>query len=216
MKLLFCLGIILDYLIRILKCLAIGIRRYPILAAVYIDTYFSLICASFYVWLDFSLTIVYSSFCQTTFYKSDKQTNGSTTTFAMIEFYGTGSKLIILQLISDIPRYLCLAYVSVKLPILLIKQFSERKSNDRRLGREQRNLLYSSLPYSTESIYVKRLLNMYRNVPTNRLATIFRRVYEWRDDFRFSSRVISVYVTIFFMLFFFTFKVIKSFFFSFS
>ena len=125
-----------------------------------------------------------------------------------LDYYGTGSKLLVFQLLTDIPRYLCLSYVSVKLPMLLFKQIRRRKSNEKQLTREQENLLYSSLPYSTESIYVKRLLNMHKpNLPSNRLANIFRHIYTWRDDFRFSSRVTSVYASAFFMLFYLTFKV---------
>lgn len=197
------LGIIVNYLIKILKGFVIGIRRYPILAAVYIDTSFSLTCATLYVWFDYSITIVYSSFCRTNFYDTEKEFNTSARTLLMIDYYGIGSKLIFFQLISDIPRYLCLAYVSVKLPMLLIKRIRMRKSNEKRLSREKQNLLYSSLPYSSESIYVKRLLNMHRPAaPTSRLASLFLYVYEWRDDFRFSSRVISIYAVVFLMLFF--------------
>ncbi|CAF3815716.1 unnamed protein product [Rotaria sordida] len=41
-------GIIVTYLREILKVLVIGFRRYPTLAAIHIDTPFSLICASLY------------------------------------------------------------------------------------------------------------------------------------------------------------------------
>ena len=38
---------------------------------------------------------------------------------------------------------------------------------------------------------------------------IFRHIYEWRDDFRFSSRVVCVYASIFLMLVFTTIDVSK-------
>ena len=142
------IGIILNYLLQILKVLTIGVRRYPILAAVYIDNSFSLTCATLYTWLDYSITIVHSGLCQNDFYQTEEKYNASSgeETSLSFSYYGTGSKLVVLQLLSDIPRYICLAYISIKLPILLIKHIRQRKSTDRRLTREQKNLLYSSLP----------------------------------------------------------------------
>ncbi len=200
----------MTYLLQIARVFVIGFRRYPILAAVYIDNYFSLICATLYVWLDYSITIVHSSLCRNDFYQTDDDydSTDSNRTVTNLNYYGTGSKLLFLQLLPDIPRYLCLAYISIKLPILLIKHIQQRKLTDRRLTREQKNLLYSSLPYSTESQYVKRLLGI-RNVETskNRFTNIVRHIYAWRDDFRFSSRVICVYAAIFLFLFFLTVQV---------
>lgn len=198
------------YLIQLFRVFVIGLRRYPILAAVYIDNCFSLICAALYVWLDYSVTIVYSGLCRSDFYPTDQNYNqtgtfGTTTAFV---YYGTGSKILFLQLLIDIPRYLCLAYISVKLPMLLIKRIRERNSVDRRLTREQKDLLHSSLPHSVESRYVKRLLGMHdSSMPSNRLVQILGRVYAWRDDFRFSSRVICVYASLFLLLFFLTVQV---------
>ncbi|CAF4003614.1 unnamed protein product [Rotaria sordida] len=71
----FKLGIIVTYLREILKVLVIGFRRYPTLAAIHIDTPFSLICASLYTWLDFSITIVDTGFCRNDFYSTDKNYN---------------------------------------------------------------------------------------------------------------------------------------------
>jgi len=203
-------GVIVTYLVQILKVVIIGLRRYPIFAAVYIDNCFSLICATVYVWLDYSITIVSSSLCRNDFYQTEEdynktQDNG---TLSNLDYYGTGSILLFLQLLTDIPRYLCLAYISIKLPMLFIKRLRDRKLADRRLTREQKSLLYSSLPYSTESRYVKKLLGMNStDVPTNRFAQIVRHIYAWRDDFRFSSRVICVYASIFLLLFFLTVEV---------
>ena len=203
-------GIIVRYLIQIFRVFVIGFRRYPILAAVYIDNCFSLTCATLYVWLDYSITIAYSGLCRSDFYPTNDNYNGSSTIKANIflDYYGTGSKMIFLQLLNDIPRYMCLAYISVKLPMLLIKRIRERNSVDRRLTREQKNLLYSSLPYSVESQYVKRLLGMSGPPrPTNRFAQLSGHIYAWRDDFRFSSRVVCVYASLFLLLYFLTIQV---------
>ncbi|CAF1467776.1 unnamed protein product [Rotaria sordida] len=125
-------GIIVTYLREILKVLVIGFRRYPTLAAIHIDTPFSLICASLYTWLDFSITIVDTGFCRNDFYSTDKN-------------------------------------------------------------------------YNIESCYVKNLLEMNNtNKSTNCFAKTFGFIYTWRDDFRFSSRVISVYAAISLLLFFIT------------
>ncbi|CAF3905392.1 unnamed protein product [Rotaria sp. Silwood2] len=48
-------GVVLAYLLQIAKVLIIGFRRYPILAAVYLNTVFTLCCATLYAWLDFAM-----------------------------------------------------------------------------------------------------------------------------------------------------------------
>jgi len=207
---LYLIGIIVSYLIQIFKVVVIGFRRYPILAAAYIDNYYSLICGSLYVWLDYSITIVESGLCHSDFYIVDETGNITSwdETITLLNYYGTGSTLIFLQLLTDIPRYLCLAYISVKLPISLIKHIQRRKLTDRRLTREQKNLLYSSLPYSAESQYVKRLYGFInKESSTHRFTGIIRRIYTWRDDFRYSSRVVCVYASILLLLFFVTVQV---------
>lgn len=204
------IGIIVTYIIQIFKVFVIGVRRYPILAAVYIDTYYSLILATLYVWLDFSIAIIESGLCHSEFYIISETGNITSwdTTIRYLEYYGTGSKLIFLQLLPDIPRYLCSAYITVKLPILLIKHIQQRKTIDRRLTREQKNLLYSSLPYSAESQYVKKLYGFInKESSTNRFMSIIQKIYTWRDDFRYSSRVICVYASIFLLLFYLTVQV---------
>lgn len=203
-------GVIVEYLLKIFRVLVIGFRRYPILAAVYINNCFSLTCASLYVWLDYGITIAHSGLCRSDFYP----TNSNHSKIAAFKvkyfffFYGTGSKMIFLQLLNDIPRYLCLAYISVKLPMLLIKRIRERHSIDRRISREQKDLLHSSLPNSVESQYVKRLLGVIGPpAPTNRLAQLTGHIYAWRDDFRFSTRVTCVYASLFLLLYFLTVQV---------
>lgn len=204
------IGVLLTYLIEISRVLIIGLRRYPILAAVYIDNCISLICATLYAWLDYSITIFYTGNCLSDYYLTDNNFNETQTgrTIKLFEYFGTGSMLLFLQLLTDIPRYLCLAYISIKLPMLLIKRIRERKLTDRQLTREQKNLLYSSLPYSTESQYVKKLLGMSNtSEPTNRFVQITQHIYAWRDDFRYSSRVLCIYGSLFLLLFFLTVQV---------
>ena len=203
-------GIIVTYLRQILKVLVLGFRRYPILAAVYLDTPLTLICATLYTWLDFIITILDSSLCRSDFYPTEKNFNNTGGIYAILylNYYGTGSRLLMFQLISDVPRYLFLSYISVKLPMYLYKRLRRRHVPDTHLTREQRTLLYSSLPYSVEGRYVRRLLGSRSpNQPVNRFAEKFRFFYAWRDDFRFSSRVICVYSSIVLLLFFFTVKV---------
>lgn len=198
------------YLSQIFHVFVIGFRRYPILAAVYIDNCFSLACATLYVWLDYSITIVHSGLCRSDFDSTNDNYNKTKilNTVVYFNYYGTGSKMIFLQLLNDIPRYLCLAYISAKLPMLLIKRIRERNSLDRRLTREQKNLLHSSLPHSVESQYVKRLLGMAgASEPTNRFAQLTSHIYAWRNDFRFSSRVVCVYASLFLLLYFLTIQV---------
>ena len=197
-------------MLQILRVFVIGFRCYPILAAVYIDTYFSLICATLYTWLDLSMNVVYNGMCHNAFYPSEIDYNKTdiNRTMTNFQYYGTGSKLLFFQLFTDIPRYLCLTYICIKLPILLFKRVQQRHDVDKQLTCEQKTLLYSSLPYSTEAQYVKKLFGMKnREVSTSRCSQIFRFIYTWRDDFRFSSRIICVYTSIFLLLFFLTVQV---------
>jgi hypothetical protein len=193
------------YIFQIIKVFVIGFRRYPILAAVYIDNYFSLICATLYIWLDFSISILYTGLCRNDFYPTDlnfNETQGSRVD-TYLTYYGTGSTLLFFQLFTDIPRYVCLSYISVKLPILLFKRIRQRKQIDKQFTREQKNLLHSSLPQSAESRYVKKLLGTNNTeIPTNRFMKIVRAIYSWRDDFRFSSRIVCVYASLLLLLFF--------------
>ncbi|CAF3476579.1 unnamed protein product [Rotaria sp. Silwood1] len=178
-------GVAIIYLLQILRVLVIGFRCYPTLAAVYIDTWFTLLCATIYVWFDFSITIVYNGLCHNDYYPSNDDYNKTNVT--------------------DIPRYLCLAYISIKLPILLFKRIRHRHIRDRQLTREQKTLLYSSLPYSVEAQYVKKLFGISNTkISTNRFPQIFQFIYTWRDDFRFSSRVVSVYTSVLLLLYFLT------------
>ena len=207
------LGIIVSYLRQIFKVLVIGFHRYPILAAIHIDTAFSLFCATVYTWLDFSITILNTGFCRNDFYPTDKTYDNSTgkgdaRPSRYLKYYGTGSKLVFFQLLGDIPRYVFLSYISIKLVSLLFKRIRHRSKGGIKLTRDQKNLLYSSLPHSVESRYVKNMLGItVDNGPANRFAKKFRFIYVWRNDFRFSARVVCVYAAIFLLLFFITAQV---------
>lgn len=166
-----------------------------------------------YTWLDFCITILNTGFCRNDFYPTDKTYDNSTRTgdarpSRYLKYYGTGSKLVFFQLLGDIPRYLFLSYISIKLVSLLFKRIRYRSKGGIELTRDQRNLLYSSLPHSVESRYVKNMLGIsVDNGPTNRFAKTFRFIYVWRNDFRFSSRVVCVYAAIFLLVFFITAQV---------
>jgi len=204
-------GVIATYLVQIIRVLGIGFHYYPILIAVYINTRFTLICATFYAWLDFSMTIAFNGVCQNDYYSTndnyDNKT-GDVGTIFLLKYYGTGVNLVFFQLLTDTPRYFFLAYINVKLSVLLFKRIRYRKFSCKELTREQENLLHSSLPYSSESQYVKNLFGLSeKTVPTNSITRLIRLIYTWRDDFRFSSRVVCVYASIFSLLFFLTVQV---------
>ena len=61
-------GVVLAYLLRLLQVLVMGIRYYPLLAAVYLNTFLTLICATLYAWIDFALDIVNQAMCQSEVY----------------------------------------------------------------------------------------------------------------------------------------------------
>ena len=201
------------YLIRIAKVLVIGIRYYPVLSAVYTDSVLTLLCATLYAWLDFSLSIVYQGWCQSEFYPSEENfddTNG-TDIARLLLFYGTGPNLLVIQLCSDLPRYLCWSYIVVKLPSLLIKRIyrtvKQDGANGLRLTREEKILLHSSAPHSVEMSYVRNLFRLKEHRSTSRYfigRLLPKFFYEWRDDFRFSSRVICLYASVILLLFFVT------------
>lgn len=204
-------GTITTYLLQVLRVLIIGFHCYPILTAVYINTRFTLICATFYVWLDFALIIGFDGICQNSYYytKDAFQKTEDISTPFYFDYYGTGSKLVFFQLLNSAPRYFCFAYIGVELPILLFKRFRlRRQSKGMEPTREQKNLLYSSLPYSIESQYVANLFrSSKRNARINPIIRLFRLIYTWRDDFRFSSRVFCVYASVFLLLYYLTVEV---------
>ena len=198
-------GIILTYLSQILKVLFIGLRCYPILAAIYLDSRLSLISATLYTWLDFGITIAFRGVCRNAYYPSDEnfKTTDSEGIESYLRYYGTGSYLISLQLLTDFPRYLFISYVCIRLPILLYKRIQDYKLIPKRVTREQNYLLYSSKANSFESIYVSKLFGLGENeLSVHPIKRLLRCIYTWRDDFRYSSRIVCVYVSIIFLLFF--------------
>jgi hypothetical protein len=102
-----------------------GLRFYPLLAAVYINSIFILTCATLYAWLDYAFTIVSQRMCYPDYYPTyDEALYSPDDIKDKLKYYGTGSALLAIQVCTDIPRYLCLAYVSLKLPMMLIKKIS--------------------------------------------------------------------------------------------
>ncbi|CAM4819151.1 unnamed protein product [Rotaria magnacalcarata] len=212
-------GVIISYLERIFQVLIIGFRYYPLLAAVYLDSIVSLVCGTLYSWLDYSITIVNQGLCNTDFYVTLDQyisAGNESSLAARFDYYGTGSTLLAIQLCTDIPRYLCLAYVSIKLPFLLIDKIRQRlkrsSMSDKermmlKLTREERILLRISDPDSPDMLYVRNLFRQTDQRPRShhliaRLLPKF--IYEWRDDFTFSTRILCIYSSIILLLFFIT------------
>ncbi|CAF4380140.1 unnamed protein product [Rotaria socialis] len=212
-------GVIINYLKRIFQVLIIGFRYYPLLAAVYLDSIVSLVCGTLYSWLDYSITLANQGLCNTDFYATLDQyiRAGNTSSLAArFDYYGTGSTLLAIQLCTDIPRSLCLAYVSIKLPFLLIDKIRQRfkrssMSDQERMmmkfTREERLLLRISDPDSPEMLYVRNLFRQADQRPRShhlvaRLLPKF--IYEWRDDFTFSTRILCIYSSIILLLFFIT------------
>jgi hypothetical protein len=209
-------GVILSYLVRLLQVLIMGFRYYPFLAAVYINSIFTLSCATLYAWLDYSITIIDQGMCKSDYYPTyDDYLDNSSSITDKFDYYGTGPNLIIIQLCTDIPRYLCLAYINVKLPMLLIKKIfyrlkkniSAEKKMLMKLTREQRTFFYIIRQNSVEMLYVRNLFRSADKRPRSQALfarLIPKKIYEWRDDFRFSTRIICVYSSIFLLLYFVT------------
>ncbi|CAF1339227.1 unnamed protein product [Adineta steineri] len=208
-------GVIVVYLLRLLQVIVMGFRYYPFLAAVYMNTIFSLSCATLYAWFDFSMTIVNQGMCQVDFYPTyDDYLDNSSDIDTMFDYYGTGPNLVVVQLCTDIPRYLCLAYINIKIPMLLFKRLY-RRFNRRNLSPEQRLLLqltreqkaffHTIRPDSVEMLYVQNLFRSADHRPRSHTLwgrLIPKKIYEWRDDFRFSTRIICIYSSMLLLLYY--------------
>ncbi|UJR17722.1 hypothetical protein I4U23_004620 [Adineta vaga] len=198
-------GIIINYALQIFKVLIIGFRCYPMLAAVYIDSRFSLFCATLYAWLDFGLILASDGVCRNEYYLNNVNFNQSAEsdfTIVYLDYYGHGSKLIFFQLLFDIPRYCFLGYISTELPKLFFQRMRNKRMESKQLTSEEKHLLHSSLPWSTEYRYVQKLFGF--NNQKKLSSNLFQRIYLWQDDFQFSARVLCVYASIFCLLFFLT------------
>ena len=211
-------GIVAIYALRIIKVLVMGFRYYPLLVAVHIDSIFTLTCAMVYSWLDYAICIVNQGMCNANFYPTyDDFLNNSTSIIKQLEYYGTGSGLIALELCSNIPKFLCLAYIIVKLPMLLFEKISVIYDQDlsstkkmiMSLPREQRIFFHISHSDSIEMIYVR---NLFRPVDQRASSQVIwarlipRKIYQWRDDFRFSTRILCIYSSVFLLLYFVAFQ----------
>ncbi|CAF0983930.1 unnamed protein product [Didymodactylos carnosus] len=188
------LGVIVRYLIRIFQVLA-----------------------TIYSWLDFSVGIVNQGICSN-YHPTDnlyEETNGSSTDDikSLLDYYGTGSNLIAVDVCIDIPRYICLAYISIKLAELSIKKIRARMilkqksiSTSLSLSREEKQLL-SYMKHFIEARYVRYLFVPVDRRPKSKILLsriIPKKIYTIRDDFHYSLRVLSVYASAFILLFFMT------------
>ncbi|CAF1239994.1 unnamed protein product [Adineta ricciae] len=209
-------GVLVKFLLRVFKVLLMGFRFYPVLASVYTDSIVTLTAATLYFWLHHAIAIVETGKCNLIFYANHEDFEANidgTKTF--LKFFGTGSALTAMEICISIPQALCLAYITVKLPLMLIEKIrvyrqghmSTEKKVCELLRREESNFLSISHEDSVEMLYVRNLFRSSSERPRTR--TLFgrlipKRIYEWRDDFRHSSRVLCIYSSIFLLLFFVT------------
>ncbi len=88
-----------------------------------------------------------------------------------------------------------------------IKHRKDYQSNHLHLTREERIFLHSSYVHSIEMSYVRNLFRSINQPSTSRsfLARLIPKfIYQWRDDFRFSSRIFCIYSSVFLLLYFIT------------
>jgi hypothetical protein len=192
-------GVVLVYLQQIVQVLIVGFRYYPIVSAVYIDTLLSMTLGTVYTWIEFPMTIIEQGLCKPRFY-SDRRVTNVTSPKELLDYYGTGSFLVSIELCADIPRYLCLSYICIRLAKTLYRKFRYRSVLSlavTELTQEEKSLLSVAQDNSVEIRYVR---NLFRSKQKNVARRWF---YEWRDDFHFSSRVLSVYSSIFVLLYLF-------------
>ncbi|CAF2406040.1 unnamed protein product [Rotaria sp. Silwood2] len=80
-----------------------------------------------------------------------------------------------------------------------------------KLTREEHSFLSAAQPHSVEMLYVRNIFHPTNERPRSRLfiaRLIPKLIYEWRDDFSFSSRILCIYAAVFLLLFFLTIQVI--------
>ncbi|CAF3687740.1 unnamed protein product [Adineta steineri] len=214
------LGILVKFLLRVLKVITMGFRFYPILACIHINTMVTLILASLYAWLDFSTSVIVTGTCNPTYYPDyDEYISNASSIEFNFQYFGTGSGLLVVELVTDIPMYLCLAYISIKLPMLVIgkilklrkRNISVEKQMARLLTRDENNLIKITTTDSVQMRYVRNIFLPDDQRP--RSKSIYARIiprflYEWRDDFQFSPRVLCVYSSIFLLLYFITIQAV--------
>ncbi|CAF3682348.1 unnamed protein product [Adineta steineri] len=193
-------GIVLVYLQQIFKVLLMGFRYYPILAAVCIDSKLSLLLGTFYSWIELPMTILEQGLCQPRYYENAQKINDTYLNF-LFEYYGTGSFLLIIDLLTDIPRYACLSYIIIELSRRIGKKFLYEIKTDY-LTQEEKVLLNALQVNSVEMMYLRNLFQSNKRVVKSN-----QWIYEWRNDFRFSSRILCLYSLIFLFLYFFLIQV---------
>lgn len=100
-----------------------GVKYFPILAAIYIDSIFMLTCAALYAWLEYAFTILSDGACYPDYYPSYYDyLDDSTDVNDKLRYYGIGSALLAIQISTTIPRYLCASYVCVKILMKLVQK----------------------------------------------------------------------------------------------
>jgi hypothetical protein len=191
-------GVVVSYLQEIFRVCMMGLQYYPILVAIYMDSLGSLILSNFYILIEFAMRMTTRAICPT---------NHPLTVLDSIEkyryelliYYGTGSFLILIELLIDTPRFLCLSYIIVK----LIQKITQKVRHHSKVHpstcldnqtRAEKMLLHVISSDSTELRYIHNLLKSKEK--NNKDISSNRWFYEWRDDFRYSSRILSVYSSI--------------------
>ncbi len=92
-----------------------------------------------------------------------------------------------------------------KISFRVKKNISSEEKILRKLTREQQTFFYICRSDSVEMLYVKNLFRSAEHRPRSQalLARLIpTKVYEWRDDFRFSTRVLCIYSSIALLLYF--------------
>jgi len=144
-------------------CLIVGLRYYPVLASVYLNSIFTLTYATFYAWLDFLLTIVNQGMCDTSYYNRESQFFKDT-----FNYFGTDSTLVAIEMCIDIPLYLCVKLSAIVINKIYCRVKSKKLSTDEEIrmksNRDERVLLRLSHLDSSEIFFVVILLVvLYRN-----------------------------------------------------
>ncbi|UJR38048.1 hypothetical protein I4U23_030730 [Adineta vaga] len=136
------IGILMKFVLRIFKVLLMGFRFYPILAGVYINSIITLVVATLYFWLHHSITTVEHGMCTPVFYPNhDDFVAGIDKIYTFLKYFGDGNALLTFEICIDIPKALCLSYITVKLPLMLIKKIREHRNKNTSTERKMCDLL---------------------------------------------------------------------------
>lgn len=153
-------GVIVDYLQKILQVLLMGFRYYPALAAVTRRSFYSLLFGMIYILIEFPINIVENTICQSNFYFSSNASDTEHTS-ALLDFYGQGSTLLLIQVFSDLPRYFCLSYLSVKISVIFIKRYRQHRHQKNYIDLDKDNIgfIRCARPDSIETNYIRNIFH---------------------------------------------------------